>query len=319
MNHSSPSILLLTYNQELFVKEALQSLLDQDIDDLEIVISDDCSSDKSWEVIEQVCSAYQGQKKIILNRNLRNLGVVANFFRAFNLSSGDVIFTGGGDDISLPTRCSDCVHFWLLHEKKPDLIATDAYDMHLCGEILGTKHTDDLSKWDLKEWAKKRPFIFGASHMLTRRLLAFNTIESKLPYEDQCLLFRALLLGGAVRLPKCLVMHRRGGISQQAKNYDYLDKKQKLIKSSLDAILESDQMLADSLLRGGSEFIQSKLALNKSTAQYSLALMQAEGLYEKLKLFFKTPNISWQKRFRYFQFSAFPLLHRLLLLLKSIR
>jgi glycosyltransferase involved in cell wall biosynthesis len=52
--HLRASVLLLTYNQEGFVKEAMQSLIAQDVVDLEIVVSDDQSSDSTWEVVKLV-------------------------------------------------------------------------------------------------------------------------------------------------------------------------------------------------------------------------------------------------------------------------
>lgn len=66
------SVLLLTYNQERYVKEALISLLEQDYEGLEIVISDDCSTDSTWLSINEVLQDYQGKKKVVLHQNLTN-------------------------------------------------------------------------------------------------------------------------------------------------------------------------------------------------------------------------------------------------------
>jgi len=312
------SFLLLTFNQASFVVDSFESILRQDSDEIEIIVSDDCSTDATWDLINQVYINYHGEKSIILNRNSSNLGIVGNYMSAFNLSSGDVIFTAAGDDISLPTRCSDSLSFWFSHNERPDLIASDGYDMQLNGVILGNKFTDELKDWDLQKWVCKRPFIFGASHMLTRRLLSANTLNANLPYEDQCLLFRALLMGGAVRLPKILIMHRRGGISQQPNNYNYLIKKESLIKSSIDSISESTQMSSDALLLGCSEFVKIYLATNIRNAEYALSVLHANDFAEKVKLLISTKNVLLQKRIRYFQFSAFPFFHKILLLLKKL-
>jgi len=93
---------------------------------------------------------------------------------------------------------------------KADLIATDLSDMSMDGQMLGSKPIDDLQSWTWERWIQRRPYHVGASHMTTRRLLAVRPLNEKAKLEDQCLLFRALLMGGALRLPQMLVRHRRG-------------------------------------------------------------------------------------------------------------
>ena len=151
------SVVLLTYNQEAYVQEALQSLLSQDYDDLEIVVSDDASTDGTWQVIQQKFVEYTGHKRVVLNRNERNLGIVGNYFKAFSVATGDVIFTAAGDDVSLPNRCSACINMWIDTGQVVDLIAADGYDMLLTGEVAGLKETDELSQWTFERWTQKRP------------------------------------------------------------------------------------------------------------------------------------------------------------------
>jgi len=311
------SVVLLTYNQEAFVKEALQSWLDQDDDKLEIVVSDDGSKDGTWPIVESLAKAYSGSKKIILNRNPVNLGLVGNYTKAFHLTSGDLIFTAAGDDVSLPSRCSACVAYWQTFETKPDLVAADGYDMTLDGHDLGVKKTDELGTWDLTRWSQKRPYIFGASHMMTRRLIAFNDLNPNLMYEDQCFLFRALLMGGAVRIAQPLVKHRRGGVSQQAKNYNYEIKRQKMIDSAHGGILECQQMMRDaqqSSLQNQDilQVLDKKLRLEN----YILQMLSASSVYAKFMLLTKATDLPFAKRFRFFQFSTFSWLHNSVMLAK---
>ena len=210
----SASIVLLTFNQERFVQDALQSLLNQDCEDIEIVISDDCSTDGTWEQIQTTLEGYEGPKKIIAIRNQANLGILDNYALAFKKTSGDLIFMAAGDDISLPNRCSQSIQFWRNCEKEYDLVAADAIDMSYAGEHLKIKETDPLEEWTVERWFVGRPFFFGASFMVTRKLLNLTSLNNQLPYEDHCLVFRSLLLGGAIRLPEPLVCHRRGGMTQ---------------------------------------------------------------------------------------------------------
>ncbi len=311
------SVILLTYNQEAYVEEALQSLLEQDYENLEIVVSDDCSQDNTWAIVCKQVADYKGTKSILLNRNLQNIGLVANYTKAFHLTSGDLVFTAAGDDISLPSRCSECINYWKKLNPSPDLLAADGYDMALDGTILGVKNTDNLDAWDLTAWAKKRPFIFGASHMMTRRLIASNNLNPSLMYEDQCLFFRSLLMNGAVRLNQPLVKHRRGGVSQAKKNYVYEIKRKRMLASSVDGNLECNQMLADASLNGLHDHevlsvIKKQIQLN----EFICEIFAQNTFWRKCVLMCKKNELPVAKRFRYFHFSAFPSLHYLAMKVK---
>ncbi|WP_062307831.1 glycosyltransferase family 2 protein [Polynucleobacter sinensis] len=155
------SVIFLTYNQEHFVEEAFLSLLNQDTDNIEIIVSDDSSSDDTWGKIQKVASEYQGPKKIILARNPTNVGIVTNYAKAFEKSSGELIFMAAGDDISLPERCSQSIRFWMDGRQKYDLVAADALDMGYDGTVLGFKENSDLEHWTIEKWFERRPYFFG--------------------------------------------------------------------------------------------------------------------------------------------------------------
>lgn len=91
------SFLLISYNQENYIEEALQSAFDQDYPNLEIVVCDDCSQDRTFELASRMVEAYRGPHRVILHRNERNLGIGANFQQAYELSTGDWLFMAAGD------------------------------------------------------------------------------------------------------------------------------------------------------------------------------------------------------------------------------
>ena len=99
------SFLMITYNQEKTIEQALKSALAQDYPNLEIVICDDCSKDRTFEIASKIAAEYHGPFKIILQRNDPNLGIGANFHKAFTLATGEWLFMAAGDDISTPDRC----------------------------------------------------------------------------------------------------------------------------------------------------------------------------------------------------------------------
>jgi hypothetical protein len=298
------SVVLLTYNQEALVQEALQSLFDQDYDDVEIVVSDDGSTDATWQLILQAVSQYTGNKRVVLNRNEPNLGIVGNYFKAFGLTTGDVIFTAAGDDVSLPDRCSACISTWMETGRVVDLIATDGFDMLLSGDIAGLKETDELSQWSFEAWTQARPFIFGASHMMTRRLLQLRTLDPGLPVEDQNLVARALLMGGAKRLALPLVKHRRGGVSQMKTRLSYREKIDRLIRSAHESLLERSEILQDAARLGLQ--VEHFLLMQLRLASYTTSIFQATRFAEKLSVFKAYSDVPLSKRLRFIQLALFP-------------
>jgi len=311
------SVVFLTYNQEAFVKEALQSLLDQDYDNLEIVVSDDGSKDGTWAVVEALAKTYVGSKKINLNRNPANLGIVANYAKAFSLTSGDVIFSAAGDDVSLPSRCKKTIAAWQEAGMRVDLVATDALDMTISGETVGLKAIDELQQWEMSKWFSRRPYHFGASHMMTRRLLELNSLHPQLNAEDQCLMFRALLMGGAYRLAKPLVKHRQNGVSYKSKPASYALKKMKLIRDAKASLIEAEQMIADaSCLMRDSE-VRARLEPSINTCNYILDVLTASSIEAKCGAVRRAVTVPLGKLVRFFLYAAFPYLYMPGMWLKS--
>ncbi|MBU3589064.1 glycosyltransferase [Polynucleobacter sp. 80A-SIGWE] len=280
MTFPKASVILLTYNQEQFVEEAFLSLLNQDMDDLEIVVSDDCSSDATWERIQALADSYQGSKKIILFHNAENIGIVNNYFAAVKQSTGELIFTAAGDDVSLPERCSKSIQFWLDHEKKYDLVAADAFDMGHDGTILGSKKNDDLGGWTIEKWFERRPFFFGASHMVTRKLVELAPLDGRLSYEDQCLVFRAILTGGAIRLPVSLVCHRRGGFSQQGVRFQLGHRRAQMILDSARGIVELEQFLSDATIFGKRSLAEGLISKKIAYLHSVLNLFRCASIFD---------------------------------------
>ena len=57
---------LLAYNQEPFIREAVEGALAQTYAPLEIILSDDCSTDRTFEIMQETVAAYRGPHKVVL-------------------------------------------------------------------------------------------------------------------------------------------------------------------------------------------------------------------------------------------------------------
>jgi glycosyltransferase involved in cell wall biosynthesis len=98
------SVFCPTYNAEKFIENTLRSILDQDYENLEIIVSDDCSTDKTAEIVKKISLEYPG--KIILNINEKNLGVTDNCNITLQLCRGKYIALFSGDDLMYPKKIS---------------------------------------------------------------------------------------------------------------------------------------------------------------------------------------------------------------------
>lgn len=92
------SVCIPNYNNRLFIKDAISSVLNQTFSDFELVIVDDFSTDGSQLVIE----GFQDER-IRFYQNERNIGRVKNINRCLSLASGEYITILPSDDMYTPT------------------------------------------------------------------------------------------------------------------------------------------------------------------------------------------------------------------------
>ena len=172
MQSSTPrplvSILLIAFNQEAVIADAVRGVLAQTYEPLEILISDDASHDKTFEIIEATVRDYTGPHSVSINRNAQNAGISGHLSALATRAKGELLFVAAGDDVSAPERCARVVDFWLAHDRRPDLIATDLVDMDGSGqthERLAPTELDTYRSFD--DWLAGRPHLIGAAHALS--------------------------------------------------------------------------------------------------------------------------------------------------------
>ena len=95
---------ILAYNQAQYVAAAVEAAMAQTYAPLEIIVSDDASSDGTADAIRRAVAAYQGPHQMRINVNARNLGIGAHVNAVFRMARGRIVVLAGGDDVSLPTR-----------------------------------------------------------------------------------------------------------------------------------------------------------------------------------------------------------------------
>lgn len=97
------SAFVITYNQEKYIAQALDSILSQEHDySYEIVIGDDCSHDSTPAILKEYAAKYPGIIKLKINES--NVGMVRNYFDTIERCSGKYVALCAGDDWWLPGK-----------------------------------------------------------------------------------------------------------------------------------------------------------------------------------------------------------------------
>jgi glycosyltransferase involved in cell wall biosynthesis len=106
MNRPLVSIGMPVYNEESFIAESIATILAQDYENLEIIISDNGSTDTTAEICEKLVAT---DPRVRLHRYEANAGVNANFHYVFNHAGGTYFMWASGHDKWAPDMISRCV------------------------------------------------------------------------------------------------------------------------------------------------------------------------------------------------------------------
>ena len=100
------SVIMSTYNDELYIEESLRSILNQTLADFELIIYDDCSTDHT---VEKIRAFHDPRIQLICNEE--NCGLTKNLNKGLRIARGKYIARMDGDDISEQTRFERQVAF----------------------------------------------------------------------------------------------------------------------------------------------------------------------------------------------------------------
>jgi glycosyltransferase involved in cell wall biosynthesis len=126
------SVLIPTYNVEKYVEEAVRSIISQTYSNLEIIIVDDCSKDRTFEILDKLRLS---DNRIKLFRNDVNKKIVDTLNFAFLKSKGEFIARMDGDDVSCPSRIAEKFEF-LKQNSDIDLVGCQPISIDELGNTL---------------------------------------------------------------------------------------------------------------------------------------------------------------------------------------
>ena len=93
------SVVMITYNHENYIQESINSILMQKCNfDIELIISDDCSPDKTENIVRKILETHSGSLIINYIKHDNNIGMMPNFIFALKQCRGKYIALCEGDD-----------------------------------------------------------------------------------------------------------------------------------------------------------------------------------------------------------------------------
>jgi len=213
------SFYVIAYNQQHYIHEAVEAAFRQTWSPLEIILSDDCSEDDTFGIMQRMASMYRGPHRVILNRNPKNLGVSSHINRIVELCKGELIVASAGDDVSDPHRVTKLYELWLRSQRTPYLLYSNLVEIDENGSVLRYRNfASEVSDAPLQEfwqWNLARhlqgptPPVHGAACAWRRELFdLFGPLPPDTVHEDNILSWRAEGLGCVALHPDYLVMHR---------------------------------------------------------------------------------------------------------------
>ena len=208
------------------MRAAVECALAQDAEGLEIILSDDCSSDATFDIMRELADAYDGPHTLRLNRNPKNLGVNAHINFLVETATADICVPFPGDDTSTPNRVSRLLE--VMERDDALLVHSDARTVDAMGNPTEAWHKIALffKTTDPLKAAASDALYLGATAAYRRDLFQkYGPLPSfSKAYEDLITGFRASLEGRISYIDEPLVCYRNDvGISNADNNRYRLD------------------------------------------------------------------------------------------------
>lgn len=207
MNQPLVSVLIPCYNVEKYVVESVSSILNQTYKNLEIIAINDCSTDNTGELLQQLASK-NSRMKVITNE--KNLKLISTLNKGITLCNGEYIARMDADDISLPTRIEKEVDF-LENNKDHDIVSTMFYAFRSENPNKKDLHHSPFRDEELRAYMLFRSGICHPAVMIRKRVFTELGLKFETEYlhvEDYALWSEAIYKTKIANIPEPLLLYR---------------------------------------------------------------------------------------------------------------
>ena len=155
------SVIIPNFNNARYIQEAIQSVLNQTLKDIEVIIVDDCSTDNSWEILQKL---QKQDSRIKIIRNVENSGAGISRNVGLDIASGEFIKFLDSDD----TMNLDVLEYMYNTAKKQN-------SQIVCGYMQSVHEDGSINKYS--------PFFYKRSLMLDQQRITPETPGANAPFE----------------------------------------------------------------------------------------------------------------------------------------
>jgi len=205
------SVIMPVYNAGFFLRQAIESILNQTYPHFELIIIDDASTDHSWPIISQFKKQNPGKIKVIRLKTGLKCGGDAAANLGFQKAKGQLIARMDADDLSLPQRLEKQVNYL---QKHPDvfMVGSCAWVIDQTGQIVGQKNVPLTHKEIYQHYSIFHPMIHPSVMIRKSAVKRKNLYKIKYSANNDLLtFFEFLKTKKFVNLPEKLVCYRIHG------------------------------------------------------------------------------------------------------------
>jgi len=301
------SAILLSYNCAEQIAAAVRSVLEQDCEPMEILISDDASQDDTFAVLQREVDGYQGPHRVTLRRRETNSGSKsAHLNDVLPLASGQYLISFDGDDIAEPDRVRRILEAFRQDQRISAVFSDYSFmdSKGRAGRKRGVAHPP--RGIDSRHWfASVDAFASGATLAVRRDVVeTFGPLDPAIN-EDVVLPFRASLLGDVRYIDEALVRVRRweGSLTSDPERFRSLDQLRSwLLQGIAQARRHREQRLEDigkaeqlGLVQlQDAEALRASVAASMAEAEAS-ACLASPSMFKRLRCLF---TFGWSRNYR---------------------
>ena len=202
------SVGLAVYNGENYLAPALDSILGQTFTDMEVIVSDNASTDRTAEICRKYASR---DSRIRYERNERNIGSTRNFNRVFELATGEYFKWAAHDDLIAPQFLQECVEVLDAHpdvvlcHTKTLIIDEGGFVTRLHEDVQGTHSTKVHRRFRAQLFDFMCYEIFG---LIRSAALAKTSLIGVYGHGEAILLAKLSMMGRFHQVPEYLFHNR---------------------------------------------------------------------------------------------------------------
>jgi glycosyltransferase involved in cell wall biosynthesis len=212
------SIVMATYNGAAYVEKQLDSLLAQSYKNIEIIVSDDGSTDSTPEILLN----YQKQHGILVLSNRKNKGLVGNFSNGLHAAKGEYIALCDQDDIwelnKLEVLLERIDDFDIVQGQMTIIDDNDTY--HPAQYMHDAYETDKTSLYSIENYIKENPML-GCATLITKSCIDRSIpVPNGFVYHDWWIVLNAILVGkGICNIDIPVVKYRQHELNTAKSNF----------------------------------------------------------------------------------------------------